>query len=265
MFDKKIDKLFLYLTIITVLLIFVLSFVGALIYLYQKRHIEYLNRINNIKSIYENELLKSKVSVQDQTFQNISREIHDNIGQRLSLAKLQITDAIAFNQLSDNEDFKMAVHSLTDAITDLRDLSRSLSADYIAVHGLIKAIENEVFQLNRTGHQKFKLIVTGESGFLKVENEIVAFRIIQESLSNIIKHAQAANVTISVYYTSELLEISVEDDGRGFDINKVHDSNGLTNIRKRAESINAIIHIKSIIGQGTLINLKIPYHATTQL
>ena len=260
MLNQKIDKLLIFLTIITLLLILVAFFVFLLISMYQKKHLEYLNNINKIKAIHENELLKSRISVQDQTFQNISREIHDNIGQKLSLAKLQITDAIVSLQLNENNSFQIALQTLTSSITDLRDLSRSLSADYIAVHGIIKALENEIFQLNRTGYLHFNLKVTGEPGLISVENEIVAFRIIQESLSNILKHADASNVFISVYYSKNAMTVQVKDDGRGFDTAQVRDSNGLTNIKKRAESIHAELQIISAIGNGTEITIKIPYH-----
>lgn len=249
-----------FIIICTLLLLLLSLFISFLTTKYKQRQVSYQKDIDELKINYENELLRSRISVQDQTFQKISREIHDNIGQKLSLAKLQISDAIVSLQLNENNFFQIALQTLTSSISDLRDLSRSLSADYIAVHGLIKALENEIFQLNRTGYLHFNLKVTGEPGLISVENEIVAFRIIQESLSNILKHADASNVFISVYYSKNAMTVQVKDDGHGFDTTQVYDSNGLTNIKKRAESIHAELQIISAIGNGTEITIKIPYH-----
>jgi len=263
MYNKSTEIIIGFIIICTLLLLLLSLFISYLTYKYRQRQITYQLELEEIRINYENELLRSRISVQDKTFQNLSREIHDNVGQKLSLSKLQITDAIASLHLNNNAAFQTALYTLTNAITDLRDLSRSLSADYIAAHGLIKGIENEIFQLNRIGHLHFKMLVTGETRFITVENEIVVFRIFQESLNNIVKHADASNVTISVQYTEEYMELEIIDDGRGFDISQVRDSNGLTNIRKRAEFIKAPLELVSQIGKGTQITIKIPYNESS--
>ena len=258
MFSEKSQIIVGFIIICTLLLMILLLFISLITQKYKQKQVDFNVEINQLKSFHETELLKSKIEVQDHTFQKISREIHDNVGQKLSLTKLQITKIIEKSNLASDESLIYAMNNLTDCVTDLRDLSRSLSADYIISNGLIKAIENEIAQLNRTGLHLFKLSVIGERIFIKVENEIVVFRILQESLQNIIKHAKSTKVDLAVHYTPNLVSFTVADNGKGFDLSEVKDANGLTNIKKRAESIEATVNIQSSPGKGTIITLNMP-------
>ncbi len=260
MFTSTTQNVVIFIIIVTLLMLLIIAFSSILIYNYQRRKLDYQNGINELTSRYESDILKSKIKVQEQTFQNISREIHDNIGQKLTLAKLHLNqiDEIKAGQIS--TEIRDVVAMLTDSISDLRDLSRSMSSDHIAQFGFVKALENEIFHLNKTIHHQVTLRVTGESVFFSTEKEIIIFRIIQEALTNIVKHAAASKILLDLHFRSDLFFITIQDNGRGFSLEKVIDSNGINNIISRAETLKGSTNFHSILGQGTTLTIKIPYN-----
>ena len=221
-----------------------------------------LNKLNieNLEINYQLNLLKSQLQIQEQTFQNISREIHDNIGQKLTLAKLQI-NTINANEVVDLNDTLMVISNLiTDSLNDLRDISRSLSSEVILNNGLIKALENEINQLNKLFNYNFKMKLTGEVLYMSAETELTLFRIIQEALTNSIKHAEATSVFLDLHFINNELLISIEDNGKGFEISVIKDLNGLNNLKSRTQSLNGQIEINSEPLIGTTIKIKIPIY-----
>ncbi len=225
---------------------------------YQKKQLLHLRKIKDLNLIHENNLLMNKLQIQEQTFQNISREVHDNIGQKLTLAKLQL-NTLVHTDPEINERIKVVVQIITESLNDLRDISRSLSSEIIINNGLIKALENEINHLNKSCQYSIKLIITGEPIFMDSETELVIFRMIQESLSNIIKHAEATQVKISFVYSENQLFIEVHDNGKGFDTSENKNGNGLSNIKSRAASLNGVAVFESEKQKGTVVKIRIPY------
>jgi len=221
-----------------------------------------LNKLNieNLEINYQLNLLKSQLQIQEQTFQNISREIHDNIGQKLTLVKLKI-NTINTNQVVDLNDTLMVISKLiTDSLNDLRDISRSLSSEVILNNGLIKALENEINQLNKLFNYNFKMKLTGEVLYMSAETELTVFRIIQEALTNSIKHAEATSVFLDLHFINNEFLILIEDNGKGFDISLIKDFNGLNNLKSRTQSLKGQIEINSEPLIGTTIKIKIPIY-----
>ena len=124
----------------------------------------------------------------------------------------------------------------------------------------MKSLENEIEQLNRTGFYNLKLIITGDPVFLNADYDIFLFRMVQEGLNNIIKHAEATKIIVRLYCQKESLEIEIEDNGKGFDKNNISDSNGLKNIMSRARHLKGNATIQSEIGEGTILKIKIPLY-----
>ena len=242
-----------------ILLILLLSsFITFIVYKYQQKQNAYFKNLEELKVSHENEMLQSKLEIQEQTFANISREIHDNIGQKLTLAKLHLN---TLNLANPNivSQIKNSISIIGEAINDLSDISRSMSSEIILNNGFIKALEFEVNQLNKPGLYKIKLIVTGESIFLEANKELILFRITQEALNNIVKHAEATEITIKLHYKIDTLELEINDNGRGFS-NKGKNNNGLINMDKRAKMIGGKCDIESSIGNGASIKIKIPLY-----
>ncbi|MBU3714081.1 MAG: hypothetical protein FGM46_03950 [Ferruginibacter sp.] len=256
MFIESQKNIIFFIIICAVLIIVLIAIVTSIVYRYQNRHVEYLNSIVKLKLEHENDILKTQLEIQEQTFQNISREIHDNIGQKLTLAKLQLNTA----GLSDNNHVSDSVKIIGDAIRDLSDISRSMSSEFIQNNGFIKAVEFEMNQLSKTRLYSFKLVVTGETIFMDAKSEVILFRIIQEALSNIIKHAEASEVLVDIHFKEDQLLVNIKDNGKGFDFKNTDNPNGLLNMQKRAHMLKGSCTIQSDMGIGTVINIQIPLY-----
>lgn len=136
--------------IISTLFFFILVYTLYLILkMYDKKKQEYVQELDKFKFENEKNLLNAQVEIQEQTFQNISREIHDNIGQKLSLAKLYLNTA-NMQQNPASGKISQSVHLISDVMNDLSDISRSLSSDLIQSDGLVKAMQFEMTQLEKT-------------------------------------------------------------------------------------------------------------------
>jgi len=243
------------------MILLLLVFILLILFLYRKKQMNFSIQLENIKANAERELLKTQLEIQEQTFQYISRDIHDNIGQFISLAKLQL-NTLDFDHL--NMAKEKIIHSadlLTQALDDLRDLSRSLSSELIRNNGLVAAIELQIAYLRKLEVLEVHFEVVGEKQFMDEQKEIFILRIIQEAANNIIRHSDARKVSILLSYEQGQLSLTVADDGKGFDTLGVRNSksSGIINITKRAKIIGAAFNIQSSLGAGTKVNLFLPY------
>ena len=249
-----------FVVICTLIFVMLTLYVSTLVQRFKRNQINHKDDIDNLKTTYETAKLIAQVQVQENTFQFISREIHDNIGQKLSLAKLNLNNLVNDPNFENNSKINEIVQVLTESLNDLRDLSRSMSSEFIANNGLIKTIENEVAQLNKSQLHNFKLTITGDSIFLKQEKDVFIFRIVQESLANIIKHAEATQIHIKLHYTKKFLKVEIIDNGVGFIPSEKSDSNGIKNITSRAKLLDGIAEFISVPGKGTIVKVKIPIY-----
>ncbi len=216
-----------------------------------------------LRNEYDETILKTQLEIQEQTLKTISEEIHDNIGQALSLAKLKLNTLkydqpdLLVEKINDSREL------VSKAIRDLRDLSRSLNTDSIASMGLVRALEQELDIFRKSGFQT-TLYTEGEIQKMEPQKELILFRIVQESLNNIIKHADARTIRVTALYTEHELDLQVEDDGKGAASGQLDmDENsfkslGLRNMHNRAKMIGGGFSIHSVPGNGTIIKLNIP-------
>ena len=232
--------------------------------LYQKKQNLFNIQLEGIKANYDKELLKTQLEIQEDTFQYISREIHDNIGQFISLAKLQLNtlDMDIKGSTPAAQRVLDAVDLLTRALDELRDLSRSLSSDIIRNGGLTKAMELLIIQLQKLAAPQVTYELKGDYQFLDEQKEIFILRILQEAINNVIRHSGATSLCISLTYENNSLTMAIHDNGHGFDTTVIEtkkNTSGLSNMRKRAKMIDASFQVESILNTGTVITLIVPY------
>jgi signal transduction histidine kinase len=135
-----------------------------------------------------------------------------------------------------------------------------MSSDIILNNGLINALQFEVAQLTKSGIYKISFSTSGYPVFMNTETELVLFRIVQEVLNNILKHADASKIDINLHYTDALLIMEIKDDGKGFSTDKLQPGTGLQNIKKRTGILKGNISISSTINIGTQIKVEIPLY-----
>jgi signal transduction histidine kinase len=218
-----------------------------------------------LKTQHEQDLLMAQLQVQENTFSWIASEIHDNVGQKLSLAKLQLNKISIAEFNGKNAVLNDSIQIITETLDDLRDLTRSTSNEKINQEGYLGLLKTDIERMNRSGSFHFKLTVTGEEYYLDSKVELMIYRMIQETLNNILKHANATNINLALHYSDEQLELRIEDNGKGFDFQEITKGNGLSNIQKRASNLNGIAVINSIKNKGTTVNIKIPIHGNQKL
>ena len=253
MHPTSTEIIVLFIVISSVLLLILSAFIIVVVLKYQQKQNAYKMEINILKTAHQNAMLLSQVEIQEQAFQNIAREIHDNVGQKLALAKLQILGIQNDNTLNKTE----SVNIISNAMDDLRNLSRSLSSDILLGNGIIEAIRNEVKQLLKTHIFKINFDVKGEPIFLESQRELILFRIIQEGLHNIYKHANAKKVDIILEYTNEEVSVQIQDDGIGFR-KGFSKGQGLNNIEARARLLGGTFEIRKGQLSGISLIVSIP-------
>lgn len=242
-------EIIIFLVISTTIILLLTSLIVTLIYLYRKKQLDYFRNIERMKIDYEKNQLKLQLDIQEEAFQNISREIHDNIGLSLTLAKLHL------NTLNTNQApasiLISSINLITKAIEDLSDISKSLNSEAISDHGLFNALKNEIEKLERTEKYKIQYEVTGATEFIDCQKELVLYRIAQEALNNIIKHSKASQISVKLNYTEDFVELTLLDNGIGINWSYVEKERGkkimagLNNMQKRAKMLNGKCEITS--------------------
>lgn len=242
----------LFLTIFTI--VFVIAF--------QRKKNKFLKERYEAERRYQRELADSRIEIQEQTLKNIAWELHDNVGQLLSVVNIQLN--VLMNAVPEkfNSQISETKGLVQETVQEIRSLSKVLNNDVVLKNGLLESLQVELDRFIRLDYLKASLKITGDIVPLNSANEIIIFRIIQEFLSNVIKHAKATKLCVHLEYKEKALKITIEEDGIGFDTSERTASSGMLTMSKRAELLKAEFSITSEIGKGTQLFLKYPYKGT---
>ncbi len=252
-----------FLTISTAVILLLTTTTISLLYFYKKRRILYMARVDAIKLDHEKNLLSAQVEIQEETLRHISREIHDNINLSLTLAKLYL-NSINWSDLGRTHiQVDSSISLLSESIGKLSRLSKDLHPNDLNQQGLIPALENELEKLKNARLFDVHLRILGEPKFLSDQQELLLFRIFQESLNNIIKHSSATNVDICLHFLPSQLLICILDNGIGFELNvldshRLFGHSGLSNMASRAKSLGGAMQVETAIRRGTKLLFNIP-------
>ena len=208
---------------------------------------------------FEQELANSRLEIQEQTFKNIAWELHDNVGQLLSVANIQL-NMMAFKlDESTRPQLEETKGIVKESLREIRNLSRSLNKEVILNDGLVNSVNREIARFNRMNFINASIEVQGEECGINAKDEIIIYRILQEFFSNVIKHAKADNLLVTLTFESTKLTVKAQDDGIGFNPADVRTSNGLLNMKSRAALIHAELTLNSQQGKGVILTLQYPY------
>lgn len=216
-----------------------------------------------VKLKLQQETTRAILNAEEKERVRISRELHDGVGPILSLAKMQLENGIRqikLENLEQESNFKNTSKMIDEAVSELRNLSHDLMPNSLLKHGLVSATREFLDRLSHTGAVKVSLTINNLDERLSPTVETVLYRVIQELVNNVIKHANASELFIQLIKHDDNIVMLVEDNGTGFEVNnKLEQSGiGLKNIKARIEFLNGKIHWDSTINRGTTVNLEIP-------
>lgn len=233
------------LIITTLIIIVIVVFLVILFTVFQRRKNKLLQERSLIKKRFEREIAETQIEIREETLRNISWELHDNIGQLLTLAKIQLQHATP-----DNMDGITEI--ITKSLTEIRALSKSINPDFINNIKLKEALKLEIERFNRLNYIESSLTITGEEIEIDQKHGIIIFRMLQEFFSNMIKHSKASKLDVFLHYKENYIAIIAKDNGVGFKVKEnCVNGIGLQNIKARAELINAKAILKSEPEKGT--------------
>ncbi|HLT52636.1 MAG TPA: histidine kinase [Flavobacteriaceae bacterium] len=247
------------------ILIILCGLIVVFFVVFQKRKNKLIMEKIRQQQQFEEEISNTQVEIQEQTLKNIGQELHDNIGQLLSVANMQLS--ILNTQVPEDikESFTETKNVIRDSLGEVRALSKSLNSEVIANRGFQLSVQNEIERLNKLKLLNAQLIIEGNpENFKNSKDSIILFRILQEFLSNTIKYAKASNVSINLNYKQDSLEIKAEDNGVGFNETEIEKGAGLINMKSRAALIGVNFKLSSQVGKGTALHLVYPFRAETK-
>ena len=262
--EFKIEDEYLIILIVATIILFV--FIGGIIifiFQYHKRKLVYEKEKALLNEQHLQDILNTKLDIQQQTMEDIGREIHDNIGQKLTLASIYANKMTYENKFPQQSEQIAAIGAiLTESIDELRSLSKNLTNTIVEIAELKVLIQNECNRINDLNVCKLAYHFKGTD--YSISNTVKNFilRIVQEFLQNSLKHSSCRNILLDFEHRENGLSIEIKDDGIGFSIDKQKEKTkkgiGLDNMKKRAELIGATFSFTSVINQGTSLNLFIP-------
>jgi len=209
---------------------------------------------------YSQSLLKTRLEVQETTLNMLARELHDNITQSLTGCYMQFNIASGMtNEVAKETFLCQAKENLLGTISNVRLLSHSLATSMVEERNLDDVIQAELGRIQT--FSKIHCMLRSESLHeLEPEQRLIVFRIVQEALQNILKHARAKNITISIDEIEENYRVRITDDGQGFDTEAalVRGSLGLISMQERVTMLKGDWKLNSNLGKGTIIDLTVP-------
>jgi PAS domain S-box-containing protein len=215
------------------------------------------------------------LQIQEDQYRTVSRELHDNMGPtinavRLGLERMERDAALWANEALSKyrQDIHDSVSQLRELSKGVRDLSKQMRSEVLDELGLINALESytDNFQRRTDIQTEFRVCSTKLTISGNVQTHL--YRIVQEALNNISKHAQASHVVVEIAKDKKQLVLSILDNGNGFHFDKLGNEEnglpgiGLTNIQERANLIKGKADIISGPGNGTKIIVRVPLHST---
>jgi signal transduction histidine kinase len=253
--------LIIFIILATIIFLVFISGLALFMFQYRKRKLMHEREKTIISEAHAKELLTTQLEIQQQTMQHIGREIHDSVGQKLTLAALY-TQQLSFKNSYPiiQEQIVSIAGIINESLAELRSLSKNLTNNYILQADIISLIKAECDKVNVT--EKCYAVCKHPATKIIVGNTIktIVLRIVQEFIQNSLKHSGCRCITIDIKNIAVGLCVEAKDDGSGFDaaIPGAHKGIGLDNIRKRAELIGASLSIRSRLEQGTIMRIEVP-------
>lgn len=247
-----------------VLLIILLS--GIVFYFMQlhKKKIKHKNEVQH--TIIQQQELASRaiIEAEENERKRIAQDLHDGIGQMMSAVKMNvssITSKFEMNKKEDNDLVDKTLALIDESCKEIRQVSHNMMPNALLKKGLSSAIKDFIDKIDHP-QLLVKLHTEGLNKRIDQNIETVLYRVIQEVVTNVIKHSNANRLDISLFKETDGITCSIEDNGNGFDVNKalLKDGIGLKNIKSRIEYLKGNVEFDSSIGNGTVVTIHVPFN-----
>jgi signal transduction histidine kinase len=243
-----------------ILILLVIMIIGAAIFTYYRYKLKQKAALDDAIIRHNEQKLKAVLEGQEDERRRIARELHDGVGQKLAGLKLNWSGIASGDQLDKKSELYSSLSNLIDdTASEVRNISHQMLPKELEQFGLVSAIEG----LLKASFGKSAIQVTFEHFGIKARFsyavELAIFRILQELIANILKHAKATEVKVELLKRRERVLLIVEDNGQGFDFNSNNNRGiGLMNIESRVESVNGLLNYESEKNIGTVVTVNIP-------
>jgi signal transduction histidine kinase len=208
---------------------------------------------------WQKQITEAVIVAQEKERTEIGKELHDNVNQILGASNLYLNSAMTDEQMR-QELLERSMQLVSNAINEIRKISKSLITPGLGEIGLIESIGDIMDDLKVA---KNKMAIDLDLQNISEEQiedrrKLTLFRIVQEQLNNIVKHAQATRVLIRLSGEQDQIVLTVSDNGVGFDVSRHRKGVGITNIISRAEILCGKVEIQSSPGEGCLLTVSLP-------
>lgn len=205
------------------------------------------------QTTFDQELANSLIEIKEQTLNHIGQELHDDLGQKLSVARL-MTNKMTYSTDAERKEINTEINVLLgECIQDIRNLSKVFITQQVKHFGFVESLEREIFRIQRLRLMEVDYKINNPDIEICPDHALILFRIIQECINNVIKHSKSKWMQFLVQDEKNQLILQLNDKGIGFISKNKEDGSGLRNISSRAKIINADVQVTSDENHGTKI------------
>jgi hypothetical protein len=253
------EIVFLVLTASLLIFILILLVINMLLTSRNKR-LRHRSEMLLLKATLEQEIISTRLEVTESTLNEISRDLHDDIGQVLTFSIIQL------NNLPDESEQQRSMlaetkNTLKEGLQSVRNLSKTLSTDYIHSFGIYESLTQLFEKITKRNLILAKFDYDDQVKFNQPEHELFLYRIIQECINNTLKHSQATELTLSIKNSAGTVEIIYTDNGIGMAESQqllYKNSMGFLTMLKRTELMHGKLNLISSENKGVIITIVIP-------
>ena len=237
----------------------------TILFLYNRYRLRQKNRYQQQLNRQQNELFNAIAVTQDQERKRIAEDIHDSLGSILSAAKLKLS-ALKESQTTLSgeqvEKYQVTMQLLDEASTELRNISHNIMPATLSKLGLVAALRNLIGTISSHSGMQIDFSTHDFTDRLDEKTEMSIYRVVLELINNSVKHAGATKMTVQLIRYPDYINLTVEDNGRGFDYEneiQLKKGIGLGNISSRVNYLSGKINVDTAPGRGTSVIIDIPY------
>ena len=242
------NELLVVVVVVTLVIAFFIGLMVLLLVINANRRIRHRAELAEVKLNHDREVMDAEREAQRQTLQEVGRELHDNLGQLLTVVQMGL-----YAELEDDgkkQRIHEAVNTLEVSIEEVRRMGRSLNSDMWENRSFTEAVTTEAERIERTSLPPANLSLTGEPPDLSPDAKTILFRVFQEVVNNALKHARADTIDVSLQ-DGGTPALTITDNGTGFSEEAMKAGSGTVNIRRRCEMIGFRAELHTAPGQGT--------------